>query len=214
MKAHALIAFLVLGSALSAAPITVHNTGVNNIDVVQSIASPTSFWLLESQPTGAGYTLGTTPFRHYNGAYYADNALSGWVSPAANGFAGLNGIYVYRMTFDLTGLNSATASISGTFGTDNSGSMSLNGNAPVATTGTGNFNAPTSFSFTSGFVAGINTIRIGVNNEGDPTAFRVEFNRATADLGGGQAVPEPGTAALLFGGLALAWAGRKRLKQR
>ena len=145
MKAHALIAFLVLGSALSAAPITVHNTGVNNLDVVQAQGSPTSFWLLDSQPAGAGYVLGSTPFK-YQCCYYADNALSGWVSTGFNGNSGVNGIYVYRMTFDLTGLNPATALISGTFGTDNSGTMSLNGNAPVATTGLANFSGPTAFS--------------------------------------------------------------------
>lgn len=214
MKAHALIAFLVLGSALSAAPIIVHNTGVNNNDVVQGNGSPTSFWLLYAEPTNAGYAFESTPFAYYNSEYYPDNHRSGWVSPGSNGRAGARGLYIYRMAFDLTGLNPATAFIYGTFGTDNIGFMSLNGNAAVATTGPVDFGAPTAFSFTSGFVEGINTVWVGVVNEVDPTAFRVEFYGATADpVVGGQEVPEPGTAALLLGGLALAWAGRKRLKQ-
>ena len=203
---------MLFGTALFAAPIVVHNTGVNSSDVVQSIGSPTSFWTLVSQPVGAGYTLGSTPFRYFNGAYYADNSTSGWVSPSSNGNAGAGGNYVYQLSFDLTGLNPATAVISGTFGTDNNGSIALNGNAPAATTGFGSFGAATAFSFTSGFVAGTNTIQVTVNNGGDPTAFRVEFSNAQADVGGA-VIPEPGTAVLLCGGLALAWAGRRHLKR-
>lgn len=149
-------------------------------DVVQPIGSATSFWTLQSEPAGATETIGGTPFRYFNGAYYPDNSLSGWVSPTASGNAGVGGNYVYQLTVDLTGLNPATAVITGTFGTDNDGSISLNGNAAVATTCFACFGAATSFTFNSGFVAGQNFIRVTVNNGGDPTAFRVEFSTATS----------------------------------
>ena len=64
IKAHALIEFLMPGSPLSDAPITVHNTGVNNSDAVQAPGLLASFWLLTSQPVGAGYWIGSTPFRY------------------------------------------------------------------------------------------------------------------------------------------------------
>ena len=189
-----------LGAGLvSAATITVHNTGVNGSNVVQPIGSPTSFWTLLSEPAGASETLGSTPFRYFNGAYYADNSVSGWVSPTASGNAGVAGNYVYQLMVDLTGFDPASAVITGTFGTDNNGSIALNGNPASATTCFACFSAPTSFSLT-GFTAGLNSIRLTVNNGGDPTAFRVEFASATANPGP-TGVPEPGSLVLIGCGL-------------
>jgi len=106
---------MALGAGLlSATPITVHNTGVNGSDVVQAIGAATSFWTLLSELVSASETRGGTPFRYFNGAYYADNAVSGWVSPTASGNAGAGGNYVYELAVDLTGFNLATVSISGT----------------------------------------------------------------------------------------------------
>ena len=56
----------------------------------------------------------------------------------------------------------------------------MNGNPPVVITGSGDFGAPTPFAINSGFVAGVNTIHVQVNNGGDPTAFFVSFTTATA----------------------------------
>jgi hypothetical protein len=184
------------GAALSAgllhaATITTHNTGVNGSDVVQPIGAATSFWTLLSKPTGATETLGTTPFRYHHPAYYADTTASGWVSPGSDGNAGAGGNYVYELTIDLTALNPATAVIGGLFGTDNDGSISLNGNAPVATTCFACFGAATSFTFSSGFVAGINHIDVKFNNGGDPTAFNVDFLSAAADPVGGAGCLNP-----------------------
>ena len=204
---------LICAGAALAAPITVHNTGVNSLDVVQPIGSATAFWTLASQPAGAGYALGSTPFRYFNGAYYADNAASGWVSPSVTGSAGAAGTYVYQLTIDLTGLDPSTAVISGTFGTDNDGAIWLNGNAPAATTGFASFGGPTGFTISSGFVAGLNTISVQTNNGGDPTAFRVEFSRAEAQLPN-SAIPEPSSLALFTGGAVVLMAGRLRRAAR
>jgi hypothetical protein len=114
--------------------------------------------------------------------------------------AGAGGIYTYDLVFNLTGLDPATASITGTFGTDNDGSISLNANAPVATTCFACFGAPTSFAFTSGFLPGLNTIHLNMNNGGDPSGFRVELSGSARVIEGGQ-VPEPGTIVLTCGGL-------------
>ena len=193
-----LLGALLSVASLSAATITVHNTGVNGSDVVQAIGSTTSFWTLTDKPATATETLGSSPFR-YNCCYYADNSLSGWVSPTASGNAGVGGFYTYSLTFDLTGFNAATALITGTFGTDNDGAILLNG-ATVKTTGFADFGAPTAFTMNTGFLAGLNTISVKVDNGGDPTAFRVEFSSATASVGG-SSVPEPSTLLLMIGGL-------------
>ena len=203
---------LLSAVSLSAATITLHNTGVNASDVVQSIGSATSFWTLTAEPGGATETLGTTPFRYFNGAYYADNSLSGWVSPVVGGFVSANGFYTYQLTFDLTGFNAATAVITGTYGTDNSGAILLNGNT-VATTLLADFNHTTAFTMNSGFLAGLNTISVRVNNEGNPTAFRVEFTSGTVNPGT-SSVPEPSTLLLMMGGLAVIGLCRTRFTKR
>jgi hypothetical protein len=212
-----MIRFALLGLLLASigigAPIAVHNTGVNNADVVQSIGSPTSFWTLVSQPAGAGYAVGSTPFRYFNGAYYPDNSLSGWVSPNVTGNAGAGGNYTFQLAFDLTGLDPASAVITGLFGTDNDGSIALNGGAPAATTGFGAFGGPTAFTFNSGFIAGINHIAVTFNNGGDPTAFRVQFSGATANPITG-AVPEPASVALIAVGFGALYLSRRRLSCR
>lgn len=163
-----------------AASIPVHNTGVNSSDVLVAPGGQASFWALSAKPAAAVETIGSNPFR-FNCCYFADTATAAWVAPQAGGNAGAAGIYTYDLVIDLTGLDPATASIAGTFGTDNDGSISLNSNAPAATTGFAAFGAPTPFTINSGFVAGLNTIHVQVDNGGDPTAFFVSFTSATAN---------------------------------
>ena len=200
------LGILAGAGALSASPITVHNTGVNASDVLQPIGSTTSYWTLTSEPGTATETLGSNPFRYYNIAYFADDAVSGWVSPTASGNAGVGGFYTYQMTFDLTGFDPATAAISGIFGVDNDGSILLNGNV-VASQGFVNFSSPTAFTMNTGFLSGLNTISVRMDNGGDPSAFRVEFLTASANSiplvsESIPSVPEPGTGVLLTAGLA------------
>jgi hypothetical protein len=186
-----MIAAAVVPCITIAAPIAVHSTGVNGSDVLVAAGGQASFWTLATEPAGASEAIGGNPFRYHNGAYFADTATAAWVAPTASGNAGVGGFYTYQLAFDLTGLDPATASISGIYGTDNDGSISLNGNAPVATTVFAAFGATTAFSLTSGFVAGLNTINVRMNNGGDPTAFFVQFNSATASAL--SSTPEPPT---------------------
>ena len=174
------LATWLLPALAIAASIPVHNTGVNASNVLVAPGAQASFWTLTARPGGATEAIGSLPFR-FNCCYFPDTATAAWVSQAASGDASVAGTYTYDLVVDMTGLNPASASISGTFGTDNSGSISLNGNPPVATTGSGDFGAPTPFTINSGFVPGLNTIRVQVANEGNPTAFFVSFTSATAE---------------------------------
>jgi hypothetical protein len=175
-----LAALLVQGFAL-AASITVHNTGVNSSNALVAPGAQAAFWTLSAQPAGGGQTIGSNPFRYFNINYFSDTATAAWVAPQASGNAGVLGVYTYDLVIDLTGLDPASASISGTFGTDNDGSISLNSNPPVATTGFAAFGTATAFTINSGFVAGLNTIHLNVTNGSDPTAFFVEFTSAAAN---------------------------------
>jgi hypothetical protein len=211
---------LVGAGILSAGPITLHNTGVNSSGVVLPDGSLTSFWTLSSEPIGATEALGGNPFSYYNIAYYANNSVSGWVSPLATGNAGMGGFYTYQLNFDLTGYDPTTALITGLFGVDNDGAILLNGHT-VATTGFADFATPAAFTMNTGFVAGLNTISVRMDNGGDPSAFRVEFSSSSAtpthtvsvtdDIG--SAVPEPGSGVLLTSGLAAVLLFRNRIRQ-
>jgi len=200
MRTGFILIVLSMQTAVWAANLTVHNTGVNSSNVLVAAGGQASFWTLSAKPSGAVETLGSNPFR-FNCCYFADTSNAAWVAPQASGNAGLNGIYIYDLVVDLTGFDPTTASISGTFGTDNDGSISVNSNAPAATTCFACFGSPTAFTISSGFVAGLNTIHLSVNNGGDPTAFFVSFTSATATPTAPPATPIPGTLLLSMIGI-------------
>ncbi|WP_136634896.1 VPLPA-CTERM sorting domain-containing protein [Pseudooceanicola onchidii] len=107
----------------------------------------------------------------------------------------------YTFTFDLTGYDVSSASLSGKWGVDNVGTVALNGtildslNAVV----TGNFNSLHDYSANTGFLAGVNSLVFTLRDVGAPGAFR-----ATAVVDA-TAVPLPASAPLLLaaiGGVA------------
>lgn len=190
-------ALLSATTLVEAATLTVHNTGVDAGDTVVAMGETTHFWTLAAQPAGAGLTLGANPVRFKHPSYFADTATSAWVAGTGNGVDNVVGSFAYELVVDLTGFDPDSAVISGIFGTDNDGSIALNGNAPAATTAFAGFGAPTAFTFTDGFVSGLNTLTVAFNNGGGPTAFHVQFSTATASP-----VPLPGALGLLAGGIA------------
>lgn len=176
-------ALLVPASAWAQVNLTVHNTGVNATDVLVSPGAQTTYWTLLSAPAGATETVGQNAFRYYTGAYVADSSTAAWVSTAASGNASVLGFYVYQLLVDLSGVDPTTAVITGQFSTDNDGFIRVNGGANAATSGFAGFGALTNFTLNSGnssFIAGMNSIQVGANNGGNPTAFRVQFLSATA----------------------------------
>lgn len=128
--------------------------------------------------------------------WLGDNSSSRWIGPDNDAqLDGDVGGFVYRTTCDLTGLSAASALINGVgLGYTTSGGQFVAGFA--------------AFQVTSGFVAGINTLDFVVNNGGGPTGLRVEMT-GNADLQ--QAVPEPGSLALV--GLAIAGLGVARRRK-
>jgi hypothetical protein len=142
--------------------------------------------------------------------YIGDDSLSAWIGPNNDpALDGPVGLYDYRTTFDLTGFNPLTAQITGRWTTDNAGvSILLNGvNTGIPATSATQFNAGfVPFSITSGFQAGVNTLDFIINNDGGPTALRVEMT-------GTAAAPLPTTAVAgmtLLGGFGMVQFARRR----
>lgn len=157
----------------------------------------------------AGSVIDVSHSAYFNGS---TTPASDWVW-ASN--VSENADLIFTFSFSLDGFDASTAVLSGLWGVDNVGSVSLNGvllsNLPSVVTG--NFNTLTSIFAgpnSSAFVAGLNVLTFNVGNRGGPGAFRasVEVN---ADA---KPVSAPATLSLLAMGLALVSARRVRLNHR
>lgn len=148
--------------------------------------------------------------------FYLPQNTALWINTDGQGVQST--LFTLQLQFDLTGFDHTTASFGGRFAADNCAVMRLNG-ALADSGGTVGpcgaltaFGQYTSFSFISGFVAGLNTITVEVTNEqGSPGAMLVEFTASDVQPLTGAAVPEPGTWGLTVGALTvLAVLRRKR----
>jgi len=191
--------------AHSATISTLFNTGVDSSGAVLAdgtVGDP--HYTLTSVPSGSSTLLvraaaGGFPIPPYLG----DNTLSRWIGPNNDAqLRGPGGTYVYHTTFDLTGLNASTASITGQWATDNAGvDILINGTTLGYTTSITSFlDGFSAFTINSGFVAGVNTLDFKVSNIDGPTALRVELS------GTASPVPVP-SAVWLFGSGLLAAVG-------
>lgn len=142
--------------------------------------------------------------------YIGDDSVSAWIGPNNdNALDSPVGNYDFKTTFDLTGYDAASMAITGQWAADNQGTDILVNGVSTSNTTTNGFGSFTSFSLSSGFVAGINTLDFIEYNAGGPTALRVEMS-GTANL---LAVPEPASFGMLSLALVgLAACGRKRAK--
>lgn len=212
LLAAATLATFAAGSASAVVVTGLYNTGVG----AGGVALAAGDGQVDGNYTIAstnlpGVSVGASVYTYKNPAYTAENPGSRWVAYSGSPFAGV-GSFAVSTTFDLTGYDAASASISGLWGVDNEGEIFLNGvSTGIVLTGiiVENFNQLHSFTISSGFVSGINTLTFGVYDGGSPAAVRADALVLTANPVAG-AVPEAATWTMLVAGFGLVGAGARR----
>lgn len=249
------VALLVIGSgSVFADEFTIANTGflADGTTLGTPGTSTDGNWAFIACPAtslcgGASVGSPVAPYVTNDGGYpfvgapgdpvwMADDSTSQWISPRASyrdylaGDPGSpDGVYSYRVEFDLTGLLPGTANLTFRVAADNIVSDVLINGVSTGWAAAGSFDYWTAGAVGSGFIAGINTLDFVVSNwnapydhDGDPSTpdilvatpsgLRVEFLSATADPV--VVIPEPATMGLMgFGLLALGVAFRRRSRQ-
>ena len=216
------LAVVVAASPAMATPLPItdlFNTGVDASGNLIATGASDTHWSVVGSPTISG----TANF--YNGAAkaYAINewnpannlpanqSISQWITPPnasptvvftplgtpVNCFAGT---FIYQSTFTMPS-SFESALITGRFACDNN-SPGLLLNGVGATVGSVDADKFLTFTFTSGFQAGLNTLQFYVYNdpgtaEPNPTGIQIQ-------LTGTYAVPEPSSAVLALLGVGLA----------
>ena len=159
---------------------TVFDTGVNASGAVLPSGTVNDpHYVLISVPQGASSTVqvGPTGAASY---WTGTNTTSAWIGPVGGAGNVPSGWYVFRTTFDLTGYDPTTITLAGQVDADDSLYLQLN-SAAVVSTSASYYNSAT-FSMTTGFVAGVNTMYFYVYNNSGATGLRVDMAAAS---GGG-----------------------------
>ncbi len=196
-----LLSLALLAAPATAAPITtLFSTGLDsNGNPLAAGAADLDYIILE---TGDPTMVMT------NTNYYLPNdAGSQWISETAEG----RETYMtrtYQTTFDLTGFDHTSASITGWWAVDNFGDdLLINGISTGYTLPDylySNFQTQHALTIASGFQPGINTLEFVVRDVGVRTGLRTYLTGTATPtvVGGVTTVPEPSSLLLLSMGLA------------
>lgn len=182
-------------AALQAASINLFNTGVDAGHVkITTGGTSDPHWTITPGSLTTGGPAAVVVSNQMVGIYIQDPG-SAWIQADASGSA--NGTHTISQEFDLTGFDHTTALINGSFATDNTAEIYLNGTNIGIGTGelswtlnsSGGFTRWHDFTLNNGFQSGINRIDVVYGNLGGQGALNVLLN------GTASAVPEPtGTA--------------------
>lgn len=203
---------LVLFNSAQAASISgLYNTGVDDSHALLGDGDIDTHYVIVPSWTAIA---GDNPPPGFEGAWILNSAsaASRWIAPVSAPGAGPEQIYHLTLGFTIgAGFDPATASFTGRWATDNAGEVFLNGGTG-SLGDSGGFGDWSSFSASSGFVSGLNTLDFHVTNFAfggtNPTGLRVEFLSSTVN-----AIPEPEIYAMMAAGLGLMGFVARRRKQ-
>jgi hypothetical protein len=201
-----LIGISILGSSGSAlAQISVNvSTGLNASNhLITTGGVNDAHWTVDtgfSNPTGIPQTVYPNNADWFGG-WIANGPDSDWIARNANVTSNGAAPYSFYRTFDLTGADLTTASLTGAWTIDDEGTLSLNGHV-ISTLSAGSWSALTPFVVTTGsplFNSGLNRLTITITAS-DQFLEGVRLQGSvTANV---SSTPEPGTYAL-FASLGL-----------
>lgn len=166
-----------------------YNTGVDDFGFALSMGTDDPHYSMTGPASPAKVTTYDT--------WVVPPAGSAWIGPDSY----LAGDYTYSLTFDLSGFYPESVSISGSWSTDNTGMIYLNGvYTGFSNTSKNSWASLYSFTLNDGFITGSNTLEFHVTNLPEPTANPTGL--LVANLNGqGSPVPIPGAFWLLGTGL-------------
>ena len=187
-------------------PFKLFGTGLNDYGHPLTDGAADAHYSIVSGPSTVAPVVmpqGGFPYPYWT----ADDSNSAWITPgdavsnptnAGNGYQEPEGDYDYRTTFDLTGFDPTTASITGQIGADNTVTQVLLNGQDVGYLPTNvgnNFASLNALNITGGFAGGVNTLDFLVHNDPgntyNPTGFRADLS-GTAQLAG-TSIPVFGT---------------------
>ncbi len=153
----------VLTADLGGAPIPgLFNTGVSDVGMILPVNSPERHFAMSGLGTNATVITPAPPWS-------AAPAGSAWIGPRSGLENAPSGCcYVYTLTFDLSGLDSATAVITGQLASDDETQILINGRDVPFDNRDITFQALRPFTVAGGFRAGMNTLEFRVFNCADP----------------------------------------------
>lgn len=143
------------------------NTGTDAADALLPGGSPEARWTNLFAPGGPTPMVVINP-SSVPGAWVGGSTRSRWIGPSVSS-AGPTGPYTNRWSFDAP---CANVCLTGRFTSDDDGYLFVNGTLVAGPSG---FSAWTSVNVCSGFVSGVNTLELVVNNRGGNTGFRTEL---------------------------------------
>lgn len=182
-------AFLAAHGRTQAAPIPgLFNTGVDASGAVLPAGVSDPHYLLTGTLSGA---FVTAP----HNAWTSPPSGSAWITPLPGPQTAPTGDYFYTLTFDLSGFDPATASITGSLSSDNIPTILLNGsNTDFVDPYVNQYQSLASFSITNGFLPGTNVLQFHVVNApgqgGNPTGLLIANLSGTANRSG-EGCPNP-----------------------
>jgi hypothetical protein len=183
-----------------ASTFSIFNTGVNDSGAILTAGSFDPHWTLGSalypdpSKSKGATVVGAQPY--WKGINNSQN--SKWIGPAVGaGYLPLPvGVYAYTTQFDLAGFDPATARLTGSLVSDNATfQVLLNGkptgvsNGAKTDTSKSVYQTPTSFSISSGFTSGINTLEFDVYNNGAETGIQIVISGQAAPAGSNPVSP-------------------------
>jgi hypothetical protein len=185
-----LLTFCVLApSSVDAAAINVFGTGVDASGVGLAEGSADPHYLVNGGTAYIAVNDGP-PFDRW----VANTSTSKWIQPTSPTLDNQPvGTYRYVTSFDLTGLDPASAQLTLRVAFDNVLDDILINGVSTGITSSQDLDWTPYFSITQGFVPGTNTLEFDVDNIGsspNPTGFRTEIS-------GTASVPEPSSLALV-----------------